>query len=79
MLLIAFVLLFTFTLAFVFNQFFCGTLAETANLDNVNVLINKGPLLTNLGNYTEAIKYFDEALSIERQYYDKALAIDRKH
>jgi len=33
--------------------------------DNVKALYNKGAALGGLGNYTEAIKYFDKALAIE--------------
>jgi tetratricopeptide (TPR) repeat protein len=32
---------------------------------NVSALINKGRALYNLGNYTQAITYFDKALAIE--------------
>jgi tetratricopeptide (TPR) repeat protein len=63
-LLIAFLLLFSFTLVFGLNQF-SVTSAETNVAANTNALINKGQLLDKLGNYTQAIQYYDQALSIE--------------
>jgi hypothetical protein len=62
--LIAFVLLFGFSSAFGLNHFYNTSLAGTANpLNNVDALINSGQYISNLGTYTQAIKYFDKALS----------------
>ena len=34
-------------------------------LTNVTTLINKGNALSRLGNYTQAIQYYDKALAID--------------
>ena len=66
MLLIVFVSLFLFTLTSDLNQF-PSTLAEKSS-DNINTLINKGLALDNLGNYTQAIQYYDKVLAIDPKY-----------
>ena len=38
--------------------------------DNVDILISKGAALGGLGNFTEAIKYFDKVLTIEPDNVD---------
>ena len=49
------------------------------NTSGISNLINKGEDLYNLGNYDEAIKYYDKALSIDpnniQALYSKGLAI----
>jgi tetratricopeptide (TPR) repeat protein len=78
-LLIAFVSLFLFSLTSDLNQF-PSTLAEKSS-DNINTLINKGLALYHLGNYTQAIQYFDKALDREsrdvKALYHKALDLYR--
>jgi Flp pilus assembly protein TadD len=46
------------------------------NLNNIEILNDKGFALDNLGNHTEAIKYYDKALDIAPK--DK-LILDNKH
>lgn len=59
--------------------------------DDVNVLINKGAALNQLGQYAEAIEYYDKALAIgialmklskhteAIQIFDRALKIEPEH
>jgi tetratricopeptide (TPR) repeat protein len=39
--------------------------------NHVKALVNKGVALGNLGNYTEALQYFDKALAIQPKSYKK--------
>ena len=49
------------------------------NNSTVQVLIDKGDTLTDLGNYEEAITYYDKALAIDHNnssaLYNKSLAL----
>ena len=46
-----------------------------SDLNNTDALINKGNALGSIGNFTEAIKYYDKALAIDLNNTD---ALDNK-
>jgi tetratricopeptide (TPR) repeat protein len=78
-LLTAFIFLFVFSLMSGFKSQFLSTLAEKSS-DNVSALINKGLALAHLGNYIQAIQYYDKALDIDPNnvdaLYNKGNALD---